>query len=118
MKKLFSFILVALLPVVASAYTPVDNITIPMYDEKIDGIYYKFISEDEAWVSYELYWYVSSYNQNGEFSESTEYRSDYSGDIVIPESFTYNDKTYRVTGINDCTFYNRKGIPPLQYQIA
>jgi hypothetical protein len=110
MKKLFSFILVALLPVVASAYTPVDNITIPMYDEKIDGIYYKFISEDEAWVSYELYWYVSSYNQNGEFSESTEYRSDYSGDIVIPESFTYNDKTYRVTGINDCTFYNRKGI--------
>ena len=110
MKKIISFIFAALLPMVASAYTPVDDITRPEYDAKIDGIYYKFMSEDEAWVSYELYRYVSSYNQNGEFSESTEYRSDYSGDILIPESFTYNDKTYRVTGINDNTFYNRKGI--------
>jgi len=110
MKKLISFILLALLPVVANAYTPVDNITIPMYDVKNDGIYYKFMSEDEAWVSYELYRYVSSYNQIGEYSETTEYRSDYSGDIVIPESFIYNDKTYKVTGINDYTFYNRKDI--------
>ena len=110
MKKLFSFILMALLPVVASAYTPVDDITIAGYDEKIDGIYYKFMSEDEAWVSYELYRYVSYYNQNYEYSETTEYLSDYSGDIVIPENVTCNDKTYRVTGINDYTFYNHKGI--------
>ena len=106
MKKFFSFLFVTLLPVVASAYYPVDDITIPGYDAKIDSIYYKFISEDEAWVSYELYRYVSYYNQNWEYSESTYYLSDYSGDIVIPESVTYNNKTYRVTGINDGAFYN------------
>ena len=61
MKNLVSFIFAALLPVVASAYTSVDNISIPKYDVKIDGIYYQFMSEDEAWVSYELYRYVSYY---------------------------------------------------------
>ena len=66
------------------------------YDAKINGIYYNF-SEDNAAVTYLNYWWSSSSNENA-----------YSGNIVIPESVIYNDKTYRVTKIDtyafsDCT---------------
>ena len=112
MKRHLLFILVALLPVVARAYTPGDYYTLPGYDFKIDGIFYKFStsSEDEVLVSYELLKYVSYWNQNGEFNESIDYISDYSGDVVIPESVTYNDKTYRVTSIGDNAFYGCRGM--------
>ena len=112
MKKLFSFILMALLPVVASAYSEVDNYEISGYDAKVDGFYYKFSSssEDEAMVSYVKYRALSYYNQNGEYNDASTYISDYSGEVVIPESFTYEGKTYRVTGINEYAFFNCKGI--------
>ena len=102
MKKLSSLILLALLPVVASAYYEVDNYEISGYDVKVDGIYYKFSSSsgDEAMVSYVMYRAFSYYNQNGEYNDASTYISDYSGVVVIPESFTYEGKTYRVTGIN------------------
>ena len=54
------------------------------YDAKIDGIYYNF-SGNEAIVTYR---------------KST----DYSGDVVIPESVTYNGKTYSVTSIGNFAF--------------
>jgi len=91
MKKLFSFIFVALLPMVASAYF-YDSIT--GYDAMIDGIGYKF-SGNNATVSYQ--WYEVYEGGEGYYSE-------YSGDIVIPESVTYNGKTYKVTGIGDNAF--------------
>ena len=59
MKRNLLLILVALLPMVASAY-----------DAKIDGIYYKF-SRDKATVTYQKYG-----------------NSDYSGSVVVPESVT------------------------------
>ena len=65
----------ALLPVVASAY-----------DACIDGIYYNF-SGDEAEVTY------SRPRGNG-----------YSGDIVIPETITYEGNSYRVTSIGSQGF--------------
>lgn len=53
------------------------------YDAFIDGIYYNF---------------------NGNEAEVT-YKKKYKGNIVIPESVTYNDKTYSVTGIGEWAFY-------------
>ena len=85
MKKLISFILLALLPVVASAQ-----------DAYINGIYYNF-SGDEATVTcfYDDYW--------GAVPK-------YSGNVVIPSSVTYNDKTYSVTHIDEVAFANCSGL--------
>ena len=77
MKKLLSLLFVTLLPMLSNAY-----------DAKIDGIYYNFISENEAEVTYRLL-----------------RRASYSGVVVIPKTVTYNGKTYRVTGIGDNAFY-------------
>lgn len=60
--------------------------TAKAYDAEIDGIYYNFYG-DEAEVTY----------------ENTSFNS-YSGDIVIPESFIYNEKTYTVTSIGEEAF--------------
>ena len=76
MKRNLLFILVASLPLVANAY-----------DAKIDGIYYNF-SEGNAVVTWD------------EFIEA----GSYSGDVSIPESVTYNGKTYPVTSIGGNAF--------------
>ena len=56
------------------------------YNALIDGIYYNF-NGDEAEVTY----------------ENTSYNS-YTGDIAIPESVVFNEKTYSVTSIGDDAF--------------
>lgn len=85
MKRTLLLILVALLPILANAY-----------DVCIDGIYYNFISENEAEVTYQTHQSSSPY-----------YISDYSGNIVIPQSITiYKEKTYRVTSISEHAFCN------------
>ena len=71
------------------------------YDFKVDDIYYK-INSDKETVN------VSS-------SISTIYpdmdNTDYAGDIVVPESVTYNGKSYTVTGVEDfCTFEHAKAL--------
>ena len=68
------------------------------YDACIDGIYYNF-SNGEATVTYQKY---DSYNFN--------YISDYSGNVVIPESVTYNGTTYSVTSIGSYAFRNCSGL--------
>ena len=65
------------------------------YDVEVDGIYYD-ISENNATV--------------------TEGGVKYSGDIVIPESITYNNSKYSVTSIGyrafeDCTALTSVTIP-------
>lgn len=62
------------------------------FDAKIDGIYYKF-NGLEATVT----------EKDSNWNPETHY-SDYTGDIVIPESVVYNDVTYRVTSINRYAF--------------
>lgn len=76
MKKYFTLLFVALLPMLASAY-----------DAKINGIYYNFVG-DEAIVTYANY-----------------HTPSYSGVVVIPGSVTYEGTTYRVTSIGSEAFY-------------
>ena len=59
------------------------SISASAYDVEVDGIYYD-ISETTATVTY------------GD--------NEYSGDIVIPESITYNGSKYSVTSIGELAF--------------
>lgn len=77
MKRQFLLILVALLPVLASAY-----------DAEVDGIYYN-ISEDGASVTYR------DWNYNS-----------YSGQVYIAPAIDYDGETYPVTSIGSMAFYS------------
>ena len=68
------------------------------YDAEIEGIYYNF-SSGEATVTYQRY-----------ESHYFIYISDYSGNVVIPESVTYNGTTYSVTSIGNDAFYGCSGL--------
>ena len=57
------------------------------YDMKVNGIYYN-VSGGQATVTY----------------ESEQGIASYSGNLVIPSSFTYNGTTYNVTGIGNNAF--------------
>ena len=72
------FALALLLPSVALAY-----------DFEVDGIYYNIIG-NEASVTYQ--------------GEDYYYDNNYSGEIVIPETVTYDGVTYPVTAIGDYAF--------------
>lgn len=61
------------------------------YNFEVDGIYYRIIDNDNVSVTYK-----------GEFA--TWYHS-YSGDVVIPDSVSYNDRFYKVSEIGDDAFY-------------
>jgi len=77
MKKInFTFLLSILLSMVGSSAFA--------YDAEVDGIYYNF-SSGKAKVTY--------------YSETTTNADAYKGNIVIPESVTYNGNTYSVTSI-------------------
>ena len=81
MKKNLILILVALMPMLASAY-----------DAKIGGIYYNFL-EDEAEVTY----------RDKDFNS-------YSGSADIPVTVTHNDRTYSVTSIGNDAFRGCSGL--------
>ena len=87
--KLKYFIFLGMLLSLASSAFSLDNTL-------IDGIYYRFDGE-KAIVSYAKY-------------EKYKYYSYYSGNIIVPESVTYNDKTYNVTSIDQRAFYNCKNL--------
>lgn len=77
MRKLFSLILFLIL----------FSAQLLAYDAEVGGIYYNF-SGDEAEVTYK------AENAGG----------NYSGNIIIPESFIYEGRTYYVTGIGNNAF--------------
>ena len=89
MKKLFTLLLLTLLPLVASAYGEIE----------VDGIYYNF-------------------NNSGE-TKTAEVRANpnkYTGDITIPATVTYNEVAYSVTSIgydafNKCSDLSSVAIP-------
>ena len=70
------------------------------YDFVVKGIYYN-INGDEATVTYKTKGY---YNNN---SWVDDFMNDNSGDVVIPETVTYNGNIYIVTAIGDYAFYSR-----------
>lgn len=73
------------------------------YDCKVDGIYYILDSSAKtASVTY----LNSVYAGYGGYS----YSSDYTGNIMIPSSFTYNGTTYKVTSIGDNAFSSCNGL--------
>ena len=81
MKKNLLLLLLTLLPFVASAADKVE----------IDGIYYELSSSDEA-------------------KTASVTSGVYSGDIVIPESVTYEEVTYSVTSIGYRAFSSCSGL--------
>ena len=86
MKQLFRFSIMLLalqLPATASAY-----------DFEVDGIYYN-INGNNATVTY---------------ADNNYETPDYSGDVTIPETVTYNGTTYSVTSIGYKAFYNCSGL--------
>ena len=73
------------------------------YDFEVDGIYYNYTNGSDGasvYVTFEYNSYSGVYNQGRICS----------GEINIPESVTYNGKTYNVTSIGECAFRNCSGI--------
>ena len=88
MKHFILSILLLALPIIASAY-----------DVEVDGIYYNLIPEKhEAEVT------------SGDIDLWEDYRSDYSGVVNIPETFTYEGVEYSVTSIGEYAFWECSGL--------
>lgn len=81
MKRNLLIVSMAMMPMLACAY-----------HAKIAGIYYNF-SGEEAEVTYQ-----------SQLDDNPFFMSDYSGAVVIPETVTYNEVTYRVTRIGNFAF--------------
>ena len=75
---------------------------------EIKGIFYRF-SGSEAIVTYKSFEYG---NEEGgtDMDGPNEFSNEYSGKIVIPQSVKYKGRTYRVTMIDDCAFYECSGV--------
>ncbi len=72
------------------------SFTICAYDFEVNGIYYNIISMSdlEVEVTHSSQQNVSEYYKN----------SSYTGDIVIPETVNYNNRTFLVTKVGDYAF--------------
>lgn len=79
-----TLILTALLSISSSIYA---------YDFEDDGIYYNILSDSEVEVT-------KPYSGPGMIGDYG-----YSGDVIIPELTSYQNKTYTVTSIGYCAFY-------------
>lgn len=69
------------------------------HDFVVDGIYYKITSSTNLTV--EVTYQGSSYST---------YADEYSGEVVIPTTVTYEGNTYSVTSIGEYAFYNCKAL--------
>ncbi len=62
------------------------------YDFEVEGIYYNILNDTSVAVTHR--------------GEGDTYIASYSGDVVIPQSVTYNEATYNVTNIGTSAFCN------------
>ena len=69
------------------------------HDFEVNGIYYNITDEANKTVEVTYKGYASD-----------EYTNEYTGNVEIPESVTYNVKTYSVTNINWAAFRNCSGL--------
>ena len=83
MKKIFTLIFAALMPLLSNAYVA-----------EINGIYYN----------------LHEYNGTAEVTYRDEGGNSYSGAVAIPTLIIFNDKNYRVTSIGDYAFFNCSGL--------
>ena len=88
MKKLSIF----LLALVACAGTMFAS------DTSVDGIWYNF---DDEHLTAEVTFRGTKYDT---------YADEYTGEVIIPASVTYNDKTYSVTSIGNYAFWSCSGL--------
>ncbi len=80
------------------------------YDFEVDGIYYDLKTEYNS-STYTYDSVACATYKAFAITYTTEYiRTDYSGDITIPSSVTYNGKTYQVIGISYNIFSYCKNI--------
>ncbi len=68
------------------------SVVVSAHDFEVDGIYYNINGNNEVSVTYKG-------------NNNSSYEDEYSGDVVIPETVTYNGKTYSVTSIGMLAFY-------------
>ena len=75
---------------------------------EIGGVFYRFLGT-EAIVTYKSY---ECGNDDGgtDMEGPEEFDNEYSGKIIIPQSVKYKGRTYRVTTIDDCAFYECSGV--------
>ena len=88
MKKKLLSLLMTLLPLMAFAH-----------DFEVGGIYYNITSSSDLTV--EVTYRGTSYNN---------YNNEYTGDVVIPKSVTYNENAYSVTSIGEYAFFDCSGL--------
>ena len=69
------------------------------HDFEVDGIFYNITSSTDKTVAVT---YCGS--------SATEYPGEYSGNVTIPETVTYNGATYSVTSIGSSAFYHCGGL--------
>ena len=102
MKQLIKYLLLLLallLPATAFGYDYEEY----AYDFEVNGIYYKFISNNNVGVSPQYFFYgCYPNNEDDEYYEG--YYSNYTGDVIIPPTVTYSGETYSVTTIASSAF--------------
>ena len=79
------------------------SVTVCGYDFKVDGICYNIIDKKKQTVSVDR-----DISYGGFYGET--HVTKYSGCVEIPESVTYNSKTYTVTAISRSAFYECYGL--------
>ncbi len=79
------------------------SIGVSAHNFEVDGIYYNIISSTNKTV--EVTYRGSSFY---------EYLNEYSGNVTIPESVTYNGNTYSVTWIGEDAFSNCSGLTSVE----
>ena len=85
----------------ATAICLLFSIGVSAYDFTVDGLCYNITSKEDRTV--EVTYYFSDNNQ-----------SYVKGDLIIPERFLYNGKTYKVTSIGDRAFYDCSGLTSVE----
>ena len=75
------------------------SMSVSAEDFEVDGIYYDIISDTDKTVG--VTYRGTDYDS---------YSNEYSGDVTIPESVTYNGNTYSVNSIGSSAFYGCSGL--------
>ncbi len=82
---------------------------ISAYDFTVDGLYYNILPDQDS-TTVEVTFQYETFA-----AVERPYVNDATGDIVIPETVTYDDKTYTVTGIGYGAFCHCEGVTSITF---